>query len=275
MPDSDAGVAPKTMATGASGSQTVLHVAGSGGREGAASPAVLKLKLKKPPPSRRVQWTEDTVDNEHMNKKKSKCCCVYKKPLKFGESESEDSDSDCEHCSHHTPKDFVAARDGEGNRRDDETNESKNDGEGHGASVDSAAPSGYSRRTRKSCYESKEAEERKIERDLLERGREESIAECMSEDRNEANRNCNSSNVTLYPASNGYPRPQLRNENASTASSNSGASSSTGVVSFCRRATRKNTQENSKSDFDLTRLPHPLALLPPRYFHLTFPRRHN
>ena len=61
---------------------------------------------------------------------KSKCCCVYKKPLKFGESESEDSDSDCEHCSHHTPKDFVAARDGEGNRRDDETNESKNDGGG-------------------------------------------------------------------------------------------------------------------------------------------------
>ena len=69
MPDSDAGIAPKTMATSASGSKTVLQVEGSGGREGAASPAVLKLKLKKPPPSRRVQWTEDTVDNEHMNKK--------------------------------------------------------------------------------------------------------------------------------------------------------------------------------------------------------------
>jgi len=130
MPDSDGSVAPKTMATGTSGSQTVLQVEGSSGREGAASPAVLKLKLKKPPPSRRVQWTEDTVDNEHMNKKKSKCCCVYKKPLKFGESESEDSDSDCEHCSHHTPKDFVAARDDEGKRRDDGTSESKDDGGG-------------------------------------------------------------------------------------------------------------------------------------------------
>ena len=32
--------------------------------------------------------------------------------MNFGESESEDSDSDCEHCSHHTPKDFVASRDG-------------------------------------------------------------------------------------------------------------------------------------------------------------------
>merc|ERR1712142_1205284 len=117
------------MAT--TGSHTILD---SGACQGAAaaggSSAVLKLKLKKPRPTRRVQWAEDTVDNEHMNKKKSKCCCVYKKPLKFGESESEDSDSDCEHCSHHTPKDFVAARDGEGNRRDDETNEIKNDGGG-------------------------------------------------------------------------------------------------------------------------------------------------
>ena len=31
--------------------------------------------------------------------------------MNFGESESEDSDSDCEHCSHHKPKDFVASRD--------------------------------------------------------------------------------------------------------------------------------------------------------------------
>ena len=43
---------------------------------------------------------------------KSKCCCIYKKPMNFGESESEDSDSDCEHCSHHKPKDFVASREG-------------------------------------------------------------------------------------------------------------------------------------------------------------------
>lgn len=33
----------------------------------------LTLKLK-----RRVTWTEDTVDNEHAGKKKSKCCCIYK-----------------------------------------------------------------------------------------------------------------------------------------------------------------------------------------------------
>ena len=63
---------------------------------------------------------------------KSKCCCIYKKPLKFGESDSEDSDSDCEHCSHHTPKDFIAARDGEREERPDgDDGESNGDGQ-HG-----------------------------------------------------------------------------------------------------------------------------------------------
>jgi len=109
MPDSD--VTTAAMAT--TGSHTILDSgACQGAVAGSGSSAVLKLKLKKPRPTRRVQWAEDTVDNEHMNKKKSKCCCIYKKPMNFGESESEDSDSDCEHCSHHKPKDFVASREG-------------------------------------------------------------------------------------------------------------------------------------------------------------------
>ena len=33
----------------------------------------LVLKLKKPEDKRKVKWEEGTVDNEHMNKKKSKC----------------------------------------------------------------------------------------------------------------------------------------------------------------------------------------------------------
>lgn len=36
-----------------------------------------------------------------MNKKKSKCCCIYKKPKSFGESSSDDSDDECEHCHGH------------------------------------------------------------------------------------------------------------------------------------------------------------------------------
>ena len=52
---------------------------------------------------RGVSWATDTVDNEHMNKKKSKCCCIYVKPKKFGESDTESSegDDDCEHCPGH------------------------------------------------------------------------------------------------------------------------------------------------------------------------------
>ncbi|ESN96720.1 hypothetical protein HELRODRAFT_163817 [Helobdella robusta] len=49
---------------------------------------------------RRVQWAETTVDNELMNKKKSKCCCIYTKPRAFGESDSESEDED-DHCTHH------------------------------------------------------------------------------------------------------------------------------------------------------------------------------
>ncbi|KAK6339112.1 hypothetical protein TWF696_009896 [Orbilia brochopaga] len=42
---------------------------------------------------RRVTWTEEVVDNEGLGKKKTKICCIYKKPRQFGESSSEDSSS--------------------------------------------------------------------------------------------------------------------------------------------------------------------------------------
>ncbi|KAG0000310.1 Type 1 phosphatases regulator ypi1 [Entomortierella chlamydospora] len=48
-------------------------------------------------PGRRVQWDDDVIDNEHMGKKKSKICCIFKKQKEFGESSDEsssDSDSD-------------------------------------------------------------------------------------------------------------------------------------------------------------------------------------
>mmetsp|Transcript_6040 Transcript_6040/g.8376 ORF Transcript_6040/g.8376 Transcript_6040/m.8376 type:complete len:134 (-) Transcript_6040:356-757(-) len=41
---------------------------------------------------RAIEWTEDTVDNEFLNKKSSKICCVYHKPRKFDESDSDVSD---------------------------------------------------------------------------------------------------------------------------------------------------------------------------------------
>uniref|UniRef100_A0A182UFH8 Uncharacterized protein n=1 Tax=Anopheles melas TaxID=34690 RepID=A0A182UFH8_9DIPT len=63
-------------------------------------PPVLRLRLQKPRNGKKVQWTNGTVDNEHMNKKKSKCCCIYVKPRAFGESSSE-SEDECEHCFGH------------------------------------------------------------------------------------------------------------------------------------------------------------------------------
>lgn len=59
------------------------------------------LRLHKPKTDKKVQWEEGVVDNEFMGKKKSKCCCIYSKPHKFGESDSEsDSDGDDGDCCH-------------------------------------------------------------------------------------------------------------------------------------------------------------------------------
>ncbi|XP_014283951.1 E3 ubiquitin-protein ligase PPP1R11 [Halyomorpha halys] len=60
----------------------------------------VKLTLKKPKTDKQVKWSTETVDNEHMNKKKSKCCCIYEKPRNFGESSSEGED-ECENCFGH------------------------------------------------------------------------------------------------------------------------------------------------------------------------------
>lgn len=63
------------------------------------------LKLRKPIKNRRhVAWHEGTVDNEHLNRRKSKCCCVYVKPHKFGESSSDSEDDECEHCRGHVER---------------------------------------------------------------------------------------------------------------------------------------------------------------------------
>jgi protein phosphatase 1 regulatory subunit 11 len=42
--------------------------------------------------TRHVSFDSSAVDNEHMNKKKSKICCIYKKP--FDPNYSSESDED-------------------------------------------------------------------------------------------------------------------------------------------------------------------------------------
>jgi len=59
--------------------------------------STLKLKLKKE--SKKIQWTEDTIDNEGLGKKKSKICCVYKKPRPHLDCSSSEDEED--HCPGH------------------------------------------------------------------------------------------------------------------------------------------------------------------------------
>lgn len=64
----------------------------------------VKVKLKKPKSklTKKVSWTEDTVDNEALGRKKSKCCCIYRKPRQeLDESSESESETECEHCSGH------------------------------------------------------------------------------------------------------------------------------------------------------------------------------
>jgi len=64
----------------------------------------LRLKLKKgAAEKKKIQWTEDTVDNEGLGKKKSKVCCQYKKPrAHLDESSEDESDDDgCGDCPGH------------------------------------------------------------------------------------------------------------------------------------------------------------------------------
>eukprot|EP00967_Tisochrysis_lutea_P138090 scaffold248697_cov27-Tisochrysis_lutea.AAC.2 len=55
------------------------------------APTRLTLKLRKG--RRRVRFAEEVVDNEELNRKKSKCCCQYHRPRAFDESSDEEEDA--------------------------------------------------------------------------------------------------------------------------------------------------------------------------------------
>ncbi|UJR31901.1 hypothetical protein I4U23_019375 [Adineta vaga] len=78
----------------------------------AHSPALI-LELHRPTDTgARVHWTEGTIDNEFMNKKKSKCCCIYTKPhnpeLDNEKTTEVDEFDNCSHCRYHTESDYAA-----------------------------------------------------------------------------------------------------------------------------------------------------------------------
>lgn len=61
----------------------------------------LVLRLHKPRNDKKVKWDEAVVDNEHMGKKKSKCCCIYEKPHNHDDGSDSDSDGDNDCCHEH------------------------------------------------------------------------------------------------------------------------------------------------------------------------------
>ena len=46
------------------------------------------------PTQRHVQFAPGVLDNENLNKKKSKICCIYRKPHNCDDTESDSSDDD-------------------------------------------------------------------------------------------------------------------------------------------------------------------------------------
>uniref|UniRef100_A0A1I8AJG6 E3 ubiquitin-protein ligase PPP1R11 n=1 Tax=Steinernema glaseri TaxID=37863 RepID=A0A1I8AJG6_9BILA len=79
------------------------------------------LRLRNVEERPRVTWTADTVDNEHMGRLKSNCCCIYVKPRKWDDPSTwEQDENETEHCRGHTlppprkPEDKEGKDDGSG-----------------------------------------------------------------------------------------------------------------------------------------------------------------
>ncbi|PAV74281.1 hypothetical protein WR25_24821 [Diploscapter pachys] len=76
-------------------------------------PEELILRLKKsaegatamrPPDSPpHITWAADVIDNEHLGRLKSNCCCIYTKPRQWDDPSTWEQDEyETEHCRGHT-----------------------------------------------------------------------------------------------------------------------------------------------------------------------------
>ncbi|KAI6243822.1 Protein phosphatase inhibitor [Aphelenchoides fujianensis] len=68
------------------------------------SPAAEHLVLRLRGPDRpRVTFTADTVDNEHLGRLKSNCCCIYTAPRQWDDPSTwEQEEWETEHCRGHS-----------------------------------------------------------------------------------------------------------------------------------------------------------------------------
>ncbi|KAI3771910.1 hypothetical protein L6452_03082 [Arctium lappa] len=61
--------------------------------ENPAPPQTTTLTLTLNPRKKKVTWKEGTVDNEFLQKKSSKKCCIFHKQKPFDEDSSDDEDA--------------------------------------------------------------------------------------------------------------------------------------------------------------------------------------
>ncbi|CAJ0928301.1 unnamed protein product, partial [Mesorhabditis belari] len=67
-------------------------------------PLILRLSAPAPATERpHVTWAADVVDNEHLGRMKSNCCCIYTRPRQWDDPSTwEQDEHETEHCRGHT-----------------------------------------------------------------------------------------------------------------------------------------------------------------------------
>ncbi|KAJ2051337.1 Type 1 phosphatases regulator ypi1 [Coemansia sp. S155-1] len=89
VPGNEEGRASPATSVSAEG---ILRLRGESNRHASASAEEQQPSQAEPvAEGSHVQWAEDTVDNENMNRKKSKVCCIFRRQRQFDESDSDES----------------------------------------------------------------------------------------------------------------------------------------------------------------------------------------
>ncbi|KAF1765202.1 hypothetical protein GCK72_005154 [Caenorhabditis remanei] len=101
-------------------------------------PEQLVLRLRAPREYPRVTWGAGVVDNEHMGRLKSNCCCIYTPPRRWDDPSTwEPEEHETEHCRGHTLPEKKKKPEGEGNDDENKENEKpKKEEENHGCGCD-------------------------------------------------------------------------------------------------------------------------------------------
>ncbi|EYB93446.1 hypothetical protein Y032_0182g897 [Ancylostoma ceylanicum] len=64
---------------------------------------VLRLRSAPADDGPHVTWAPDVIDNEHLGRLKSNCCCIYTRPRVWNDPSTwEQDEAETEHCRGHT-----------------------------------------------------------------------------------------------------------------------------------------------------------------------------